>query len=239
MIRVATWNLKWATPALRRGQILRDALIGLSADIVCVTESCESMLPSNGHAIVSDADYGYSSPQERRKVLLWSREPWADIDTFGSAELPSGRFIAGTTITPLGQVRVFGLCIPWRDAHVRTGRRDRTPWQDHLSFLNTIPEVLGKDADLPAFCLGDLNQRIPALPVRSALKRALEGWHTATAGRIPPLGVPSIDHIAHQQRFRMISVRGLPKYAEDGLELSDHFGVVGDFELSHAAQEAG
>jgi hypothetical protein len=26
-------------------------------------------------------------------VLLWSKNPWRDIDTLGSAELPLGRFV--------------------------------------------------------------------------------------------------------------------------------------------------
>lgn len=37
MIRIATWNPKWATPALWRGEVFRDAIVGLAADIVCVT----------------------------------------------------------------------------------------------------------------------------------------------------------------------------------------------------------
>jgi hypothetical protein len=39
------------------------------------------------------------------------------------------------TDTPIGPIRFVGVCIPWRDAHVRTGRRDRAPWEDHLRFL--------------------------------------------------------------------------------------------------------
>jgi hypothetical protein len=39
------------------------------------------------------------------------------------------------TDTPIGPIRFVGVCIPWRDAHVRTGRRDRAPCEDHLRFL--------------------------------------------------------------------------------------------------------
>ena len=58
--------------------------------------------------ICSRADYGYSIREERRKVLLWSREPWEEIDDVGSELMPPGRFVSGVTQTSLGAVTVIG-----------------------------------------------------------------------------------------------------------------------------------
>jgi len=235
-LRIATWNLEWARPSTHRGKLLRSHLQELAADILCITEGSADMLPDAGYTITSEADYGYSAPSYRRKVLLWSREPWFDIDPIGNPNLPSGRFIAGTTLTPLGQIRIFGTCIPWRDAHVNTGRRDRTRWQDHLSYLETLPTVLSDRPLSPAIWLGDFNQRIPpkAAPVevQTALEQALKGWQVATAGEIAPLNKVAIDHIVYTADFQPVKVFAQSQFAADGTRLSDHFGVIVDFQLS-------
>lgn len=130
MFRVATWNLEWATRRAPRGMLLRERLNAMAADVLCITESSAGMLPDSGYYISSDSDYGYPGSPDRRKVLLWSPEPWTDVDDHGSDSMPGGRFVAGTTNSPFGPVRIIGVCIPWKDAHVRSGRRDRQPWQD-------------------------------------------------------------------------------------------------------------
>ena len=84
-----------------------------------------------GYVISSQENYGYKISQGRRKVILWSKEKWDDIDNIGSSDMPSGRYIAGTTMG----IRFIGVCIPWKMAHVSTGRKDRKQREDHLSFF--------------------------------------------------------------------------------------------------------
>ena len=60
-------------------------------------------------------------------------------------------FIAGTTKTPIGPVRIIGVCIPWDRAHISTGRKDRRPWEDHHAYLKR-----------PAGVLAQQHQAIPA-----------------------------------------------------------------------------
>ena len=43
--------------------------------------------------------------------------------------------MAGTTLTALGPLTVVGVCIPWRDAHMPSGRKDRSQWQEHKAWL--------------------------------------------------------------------------------------------------------
>jgi len=52
-------------------------------------------------------------------VVLTSNEPWNDVVTEGPDGMPPGRFVTGVT----HGVRVVGVCIPWADAHVSTGRK--------------------------------------------------------------------------------------------------------------------
>lgn len=103
-LRITVWNAEWASPASRRGPRIRDLLAALQPDLICLTEAAAAILPSGGHTITSEADYGYPLHPGRRKVLLWSRHPWRDVDSLGHPGLPTGRFVAGLTDTPLGPV---------------------------------------------------------------------------------------------------------------------------------------
>ncbi len=132
-LRTGTWNTEWAKPGSARGERVRRALAAPDCDILCVTEGFAGLLPPDGHLIDAGPDWGYPIREGRRKVLLWSKRPWSDVDALGSDDLPSGRFVAGATETPVGPVTVVGVCIPWRDAHVRGGTRNRKRWEDHLA----------------------------------------------------------------------------------------------------------
>jgi hypothetical protein len=60
-------------------------------------------------------------------------------------------------------VRFIGVCIPWRDAHVKTGKKDKRPWEDHLPYcaaLGRVIDRLSREPE-PICVLGDFNQRIP------------------------------------------------------------------------------
>ena len=122
--KLLNWNVEWAKPGTKRGSLVQNIIQSHEPQVTCVTESFDNQFES-GHTICADPDYGYTIKQGRRKVLLWSKEPWRDIDSFGHECLPTGRFVAGTTTTPVGDIRFVGVCIPWSAAHVSTGRKDR------------------------------------------------------------------------------------------------------------------
>ena len=191
-----------------------------------LTEVADSLI--DGHVIRSSADYGYKTIGTRRKVFVWSRNPWLNVDEVGDPNLPSGRFIAGTTDTALGPLRVMGVCIPWKDAHVRTGRKNRRPWEDHLNYLDALRNVL-TDINGPAILAGDFNQTFPRsrapLTVADALRRTFEPLKVATAGPLPPLNRLAIDHVAHTPDLGLAGVECWLQYDERGSKLSDHFGV--------------
>lgn len=241
-LTVVNWNVEWVTPRSRRFRSVRDLIVGHNPDVVCITEGEQSVMPDDGHTIESDPDYGYSTaPPHRRKVLLWSRRRWTLVDTLGSSGLPGGRFVVGTTETPIGAVRFVGVCIPWRDAHVRTGRADRSPWEDHLLYLSSLDEVLsGLTDSMPTVIVGDFNQTVPKTwaPQRvfDALMHTFRHHDVITAGALPGTTRPAIDHLAVTHDLTVASIRGWSNIAENGERLSDHDGVVAELRLTEDRQ---
>ncbi len=100
-----TWNLEWKAPASASGEIIRERITELDPDVICFTETITSMVPE-AYRIESGADYGYPHDGDRRKVVLWSKNPFTEIDIVGDADMPSGRFVAGVA----GGIRFIGVC---------------------------------------------------------------------------------------------------------------------------------
>lgn len=203
-----------------------ELLESLDADVIVLTEGCADLLPSGGFVLDAGPDWGYRVDNpNRRKVLVWSKNPWTDIDVHGDEGLPSGRFVEGTTVTPIGSVRIIGVCVPWRGAHVTHGHRNRQPWEDHGHFLRGLAPVLAA-AGPNTVVVGDFNQRIPRAnqPIEMAnlLDAALVGFEVPTA-QVRDLQL--IDHIAHACGLEMVGQPEMIAGTVDGLELSDHTGV--------------
>ena len=228
-MKCLTWNTEWATAASARGKRIKKLVNDVDPDLLCFTEATLSMIPSGGYVIKSGPDYGYPNKGSRRKVLLWSKQPWQEVDTLGSSALPNGRFAAGIT----QGIRFAGVCIPWRDAHVRTGRKDRTHWEDHLQYLDALTPLVAAycAADIPVCVTGDFNQRIPRSrqPLHAAqrLSRLLDsGLQTATAGILDAEGQLLIDHVATSEQIQVHVDQIIPKKLGPGTPLSDHVGIL-------------
>lgn len=227
-MKILLWNIEWSDRSSKRGRRIHDIIKEIDPDVVCLTETPVEMMPDGGHAISAHADYGYNSPAQRRKVALWSRTPWTEIDIDAVPDMPGGRYVSGVT----NGIRFTGVCIPWRDAHVSTGRKDRIPWQDHKTFLTGLAPTLRTQLQSPApVCLlGDFNQRIPRQ------KQPVEVYETMMHVIGPSLTcvtstdhVPShalIDHVAIDQQLSARVLQILPKTTHDGVRLSDHEGIV-------------
>ena len=230
-LEVTLWNVAWATPNSSRGAFFRRHVADARSDVIAVTEGDADLLPAGGHVIASDADYGYPIQHGRRKALLWSRMPSRDVDVAANSLLPPGRFIAGTTTTPVGDVRCFGVCIPWRDAHVRTGRRDRARWEDHQEFLKHLSLIVARrPGGTPSLTIGDFNQRVPRarqpVPAFEALMAMLgSDFELVTAGPIGGTSELTIDHLAVTREFASYGLDYLARHDETGAEISDHFGL--------------
>lgn len=227
-IKIATWNLEWAVPTSRRGKTISGILTAMDADILCLTEAHPANFPSGYHIVSSRDDYGYPLKPDRRKVLIGSKTPWIWHDDVGHSSLPSGRFVQGKTQNAAGEFQVMGICIPWADAHVRSGRRDRERWQDHEAYLEGLISVNGEGGNCPVIVAGDFNQRLPRKrqpkQIYQKLERAFEGLSIVTRG-FEFEGRQTIDHIAVSPGLSAGPQRAIPDQI-DGLKLSDHFGII-------------
>lgn len=235
-LRVAVFNCEWRNSASSDAAVIRQRVLADSPDIVCLTEAYRDFFGAEGHLIEAAPDYGYPTVEGRRKVMLWSRQPWTTADAHGSEQLPPGRFVAGRTTTSIGEIDVVGVCIPWARAHVSSGNRNRQPWEDHLAYLSALGGLLPTPL-LQTLVLGDFNQRVPLKfqPKRAfdALSEALlTPMMLATAGDIDPMGKQAIDHICHSSDMECDRVVGLPNIAADGRLVSDHFGIGAEFRIA-------
>ena len=233
-VRVVNWNAEWASPKVPRGKEICRRIMDHKPDVICLTEAPIDFLPDEGFLICSDADYGYKAPPKRRKVTLWSRSPWEDIQTTPVEGIPSGRFVTGRTDTPDGNLLFVGICIPWEWAHVSTGHKNRQRWEDHLLYLEALDTYLQGQELRETVVLGDFNQRIPkaraSVPegVYQRLLQVFDGRLTiATGGPLSEEGECTLDHIAHSSDLNLSQLNTLPKETEDGKHLTDHLGVVG------------
>ena len=242
-VRIGTWNVAWVVADSDRGTRVAAALKAPDCDIVCVTEGCADILPAGGHAVDAGAASGCSLEEAQRNVLLWSRQPWAAVDIGISNAVPAGRLVAGITLTALGPLTVVGVCIPWRDANVRSGRKDRSRWQEHEAWLAGFESLPYRHAKRRTVVLGDFNQPVPRRSqpkgVYAALLHAFEGFSFATAGDLEGAPGRALDHIAHTPDMAPAGGIGIwPRNDRRDRRLSGHFGVWGDFAFGTAGRPA-
>ncbi|ESX09985.1 hypothetical protein X768_16740 [Mesorhizobium sp. LSJC265A00] len=203
----------------------------LSPDVMCLTEAFEGSTVDLGGFEISSRGVIWSDegPLER-KVVLWSRMPWTDIDLTGNQQLQTGGFTAATTTMGIGQVRVVGLCVPHHMASP-VGIAPCRPWSQQIEYLKGLKSIISTRAQsMPMVVLGDFNQFVPRIwgskLASSVLSNALDGLSICTAGEIPVVNEPAIDHMALSSELQALSVHGIAKHDTDGRKLSDHFGVA-------------
>ena len=192
------------------------------------------LLPQGGHIICSQPDYGYPIREGRRKVLLWSREPWVQVDDVGIDSMPPGRFVAGVTDTSLGAVTFGGVCIPWSGSRTEARRKSerKKRWEDHRQYLVGLTRVLAVTPANRTIVMGDFNQIIGSgsgapRELRLALQRAFPPSMRIVTSDLAFQGRKSIDHIAVSDDFAVESLEAISNI-HVGQQLSDHFGVVAD-----------
>ena len=238
-MKLLNWNVEWASPrSPRRAEILR-RINEHDPEIVCLTETHDGLLSQESHTISSQPDYGYPIKPHRRKVMLWSKEPWEQVDDVGAESMPPGRFVSGVTQTSLGKVTVVGICIPWHASRTekRRGCKRKKLWEDHCRYLTGLTEYLEQAATERLIVTGDFNQVIGTgsrapLELRSALENAFSQRLTIVTSDLSFQGRKAIDHIALSDDLNFKSL-GVVSNVDGDRNLSDHFGVVADITERH------
>jgi endonuclease/exonuclease/phosphatase family metal-dependent hydrolase len=232
--RVLNWNVDWALTTSPTGKELFSRIAETRAEVICLTEAHTDSLQGaeNGQLVTSTDDYGLGPQATRRKVVLWSRAPWRDVDMVGSADLPPGRFVSGVTATSIGDVQVVGVCIPWFEANVRVGTKDRERWEDHLRYLSALDPILDRLPSLPTVVIGDFNQRIPkrsATPPNAfaELERVIASRFTIATSGVGFQGKRAIDHVALSADLVVEHMKVISNL-EGQAKLTDHIGIVAE-----------
>jgi hypothetical protein len=219
-----------------RGRDIIRRIEACDPEVVCLTEGHADFFQRTGYVICSEPDYGYKAPPSRRKVLLWSKQPWTDVDQVGHNTLPPGRFVAGRTMTGAGAARFVGVCIPWRDAHFRTGRRDRVQWEDHIAYLGGFRAFLEATPIDDLIVIGDFNQTIPRTrapkTVWNALSSILKLGLTPVTSGLKHSERHTIDHVMVGPGLAAFGVTPVTAATASGVR-RQRFGIK--IQLSRAA----
>ena len=117
-IRLLTWNLERKKPTTPTGRSGVEFLFGQFPDVMVLTEARTAFPAREGYTVWSRPMHHRHLGEDERRVVLWSKSPWADVNDVGHDDLPSGRFVSGRTNTPLGQLTIVGVCIPWHMSNV-------------------------------------------------------------------------------------------------------------------------
>lgn len=239
-LSLVNWNVGWATPRSRKWR--RDGILGRisshSPDVICLTETDIGLLSKDQGTIYPQIDRVSErhGRKNRRKVLLWSKKPWSQIDYVGHGSLLPGRFVSGVTETSLGEVTIVGICIPYGMSRVRDSEVKRAPWQDHEEYLDTLKgvldEIYGRASRERMIVMGDFNQKMgpgsrAPLRLRSMLKSVFPPGMSIVTEELEFREKRGLDHIALSQDLAAESLSVIGNIADNGKCLSEgHFGVA-------------
>ncbi|MBN8602957.1 MAG: endonuclease/exonuclease/phosphatase family protein [Planctomycetes bacterium] len=229
-MRTLLWNVEFGKSPLSVSY-LHGLVSSRYYDVVCLTESTLDFLAGRGNVLRSIGDYGYDDHSGfHQKISLWSRQPWTEIDFEGDRNLPPGRFLSAVSFG----VRFVGVCVPWSKAHVVTGSKSKAMWEDHVTYLKVLKQVLKRYevAGQPICVLGDFNQAIPATAwnrkVFPVLMETLgEKFQVWTNGIVDENEKPLIDHVATSHNLRFTISEIIESKDPEGNRLSDHSGIIG------------
>lgn len=242
-LRILNWNVQadQQTSSNGRGERILKVLREAEADVICLTESYGVNFPAEGHIIQSESSgWGWPEARGARKVGLWSKTPWEQVNTVGSHDLPEGRYISAVT----QGIRFIGVVIPYHAyrSTAKWGEQRKTVWQGAQEYLIAFQKHILSTSQQHerTVILGDFNLQIPARGYpgkRSEVNRLREatfaGWQIPTSGEIddPRITKPFIDHVALTPDLTVSETRYISRLAEDGSVISDHNGVVIDLKL--------
>jgi endonuclease/exonuclease/phosphatase family metal-dependent hydrolase len=149
----------------------------------------------------------------------------------GNEHTATGGLVSGVTATPVGTVRVVGICAPHHAASQIGAAEKARMWTEQVAFWNGLAKLIAtRDRSISTVLLGDFNQYVPRIwgskAAHAAMLTALDDLCVATSGPIIGIDKPTIDHVAHTPDLAPQAVLGLSRFDDDGCALSDHFGVV-------------
>jgi endonuclease/exonuclease/phosphatase family metal-dependent hydrolase len=230
-LTLLNWNIERRSPDSWQAGSITQEISGYAPDIVCLTEAHErSTGPLTGHAIDVRGQNWSPTAASERKVVLWSRNPWHRVETPDKLN-QIGAAVIGTTSTPVGDLRVMGICIPYHRASPYGSDMPAKMWEQHGLFIDGLNSFLKSGAAVkPDIIVGDFNRKLPSTwgptALVQGLEEALAGYDIVTRGSLPPADARTVDHVALGAGLKCFSSQLLSAVDGDGRARSDHDGVL-------------
>lgn len=235
-MRLINWNFARRGPETWQAGIMLGRIRDEAPDIVVLTDAHETSLALLGGHAATDTGvrWARNETESERKVVLWSQQPWSQI-THYPALSALGAAVSGVTRTPTGDVRIFALCTPPHFAWPEGMEPRPLFWEQHIAYLDALEATLKTIPSGPPLVIaGSFSQPIPltwgSWTAHHRLMAALSSVHILTRGEITPIGAQTLDHIAAVSSLRAGAIHSISNLDSAEKELSDHFGVVVDFE---------
>ena len=236
-MKILNWNINWARPDSIKGRKIQEIIKYFDPDLVCLTETYIDFYLPNRYSVFSEDDYGYKQTGNKRKVILFSNNKWNQIQYLSeNSEMPKGRIIIASNEFNLKKINVIGVCIPWKFAHVNTGKMNRSQWQDHSAYLSNLGNyIYSLDPQIPTIVIGDFNQTIPRtiapIDMNKKLLATFKSYNIISRDQLDECNKPIIDHIAINRELSNFSFTIIPKNSSDGIKISDHSGILAEFDF--------
>lgn len=239
MTVLLNWNFERRPPHSRQATTMVERIVAQRPNLVCLTEAHDGSTASMGGYEIADrgATWSYNRRDGERLVLLWSPNPWREVEATGNEGTTKGGYIGGVTDTSTGPMRVLGICAPHHAASQVGATTKARLWTEQVAFWDGLAKLIAaRDRSIPTVLLGDFNQYVPRIwgskAAHAAMLAALDDLRVATGGPISGIDKPTIDHVAATPNLASQEVVGLSRFDDDGRALSDHFGVVVRFASS-------
>ena len=99
-------------------------------------------MPTCGHTIKSEQSGSNTAAESGggRKVVLWSRFGWRNVDTLGSPHLPEGRYIRAETEVAGQTWTIIDMCIPYHAYRTgdKWGDKRMKAWEGACRYLDSF-----------------------------------------------------------------------------------------------------
>ena len=129
-LRIATWNLEWATTGTANFPTIERRLAAVDPDIAVLTEMTVGTA-ARWPYVIDAGTHPDICTGNKRKVAIASKYPLTLIDAVGSPQLPPANFVAVDAHIPGGgPVRVIGIVVRWFERKL---------------YLDHLPDALDKN----------------------------------------------------------------------------------------------
>lgn len=240
-LRVINWNIARHPPNSWQAISLTEEIASLAPDLVCLTEAWSNSLAKlSGYAISAPGLAWSEKAAEERKVMLWSRSRWMNVEIVDDLEAV-GCCVTGITQFEGAPIRIVGVCIPYAFANPFGQRPKAKMWELHELFLHALkPRIEKWKSEGSTIVLGDFNRRMPrsrgAIRPYKLLESTFADLNVVTSGVLAEVNDQTVDHIAVSRDISAGDITGISSGSPDGRQRSDHFGVLADLSFTSSNQ---